>query len=112
MTTETDTHSTAASGMSQLQTLLLESIRDVRAGKLQPQQAKAINEIGATLVSSARAEIEHARITKRLSAGFLEKPGDAQHQRTANGSGIVSALPANSPWPGRQHRISDEEPSN
>lgn len=111
MTTETDTTSPAVSGMAQLQQMLLDSIRDLRAGTLKAPEARAINDIGTTLVSSARAEIEHARITKRLTAGFLESPQTPEPQRTANGSGVVTPLPAGSPWPGRQHRISDDEPT-
>lgn len=107
MTTETDTPSTAVSGMAQLQQMLLDSIRDLRAGTLKPAEARAINDIGTTLVSSARAEIEHERITKRLTSNFLEKL-EAEPRPTRSGSGTVTPLPAGSPWPGRRHQMGDD----
>lgn len=62
-------------------------------------KARAINDISTTLVSSACAQIEHERITKRLTSNFLEKL-EAEPRPTRSGSSTITPLPAGSPWRG------------
>lgn len=95
------------SGMAQLQSLLLKSIEDLRAGSIQPQQARAINDIGQTLVNSAKAEIELARITKTHRSSFIPNNLPAPRQ-TANGQGEVTPNGPSHAWPGITHRTKDD----
>ncbi|QPR34494.1 hypothetical protein I6G96_26840 [Delftia acidovorans] len=114
-TTTTDTQLTPpeTSGMGQLQSLLLQTIKDLRNGSTTPQIARAITDIGQTLVASSRAEIEFARITKASRVGFLDSPATqaALPRPTADGSGHTTPLPPGQPWQGLVHRTSDEEPT-
>ncbi|MDX4955317.1 hypothetical protein [Delftia acidovorans] len=114
-TTTTDTQPTPpeTSGMGQLQSLLLQTIKDLRNGSTTPQIARAITDIGQTLVASSRAEIEFARITKASRVGFLDSPAlqAALPRSTADGSGHTTPLPPGQPWQGLIHRTSDEEPT-
>ena len=114
-TTTTDIQHTPpeTSGMGQLQSLLLQTIKDLRSGATSPQIARAITDIGQTLVASSRAEIEFARITKASRVGFLDSPAlqAALPRPTADGSGHTTPLPPGQPWQGLVHRTSDEEPT-
>ncbi|EPD44829.1 hypothetical protein HMPREF9701_00418 [Delftia acidovorans CCUG 274B] len=114
-TTTTDTQPTPpeTSGMGQLQSLLLQTIKDLRSGATTPQIARAITDIGQTLVASSRAEIEFARITKASRVGFLDSPAlqAALPRPTADGSGHTTPLPPGQHWQGLVHRTSDEEPT-
>lgn len=115
MTTTTDTQPTPpeTSGMGQLQSLLLQTIKDLRNGSTTPQIARAITDIGQTLVASSRAEIEFARITKASRVGFLDSPAlqAALPRPTADGSGLTAPLSPSGPWQGLIHRTSDEKPA-
>ena len=54
---------------------LFEALRAVRAGTLQLDQARLVNEIARTLIDSARVENEHARVTETEPAtGFIAAP--------------------------------------
>src|SRR5256885_7203159 len=71
-TTDTQPAPPETSGMGQLQSLLLQTIKDLRSGATTPQIARAITDIGQTLVASSRAEIEFAdRKSTRLNSSHL-----------------------------------------
>jgi hypothetical protein len=96
--------------MGQLQSLLLQTIKDLRSGATTPQVARAITDIGQTLVASSRAEIEFARITKASRAGFLDSPALKSHtpKHTGDKTGLIAPLSPSGPWKGLVHRTSDE----
>lgn len=98
---------TETNGMAGLQDLIMQSMRDVRAGTLDADKAKAVNALAQTLINSARAEVEFLRVTNRTKSHFFQQADDAQERLT--GSGGVVRQRENGPWQGLVHRPRDED---
>ena len=84
--------------VTDLRAILFEAIEGVKAGNLDLDKAKTINELSRTIVDSARAENDHAKITGGVGGEFLETghkllPGQSGVERTATGTKTVTALP-------------------
>ncbi len=56
--------------ISELRRALLDTIRDVRSGHLTPDQARAVSQLGAVTVETARVEVEYR---KQFEVGEGEK---------------------------------------
>lgn len=96
-------------GMASLQDLIMQSLREVRAGSLDVSQAKAVNALAQTLINSAKVEVDFLRATNRKkSRFFIPSDGDAPERLTSAGAGVVSRV-ANGPWQGLVHRTRDDE---
>lgn len=55
-----------------LRKMLFETIREVKDGKLPLDKAKMIQELGQTLVNSAKAEVDYLKVTGRKGGtGFI-----------------------------------------
>ncbi len=84
-----------------LRDLLFDAIAGVKSGSLDLDKAKTINELSKTLVDTARAEIDHAKITGGMAGDFLETvsatrlgaPGETVRERTGNGTKTTTTLP-------------------
>ena len=94
----------AQSSIGALQEVLMQSLRDVRAGTLDAAKARAVNDLAQTLINSAKVEIDFLRATKRTNSQFLE----GNTPPTPTSQGTVQALPPGSPWRGLGHRTGDE----
>ena len=71
-----------------LRTHLFEALRAVRAGTLALDQARMVNELARTLIDTARAETEHARVTETsTTTGFIGHAADAE-----GGNGAVNGI--------------------
>lgn len=81
-------------------TLLFDSIDGVKNGALDLDKAKIINELSKTLVDTARAEIDHAKITGGMAGDFMETgaaarlsgPGESTRERTCSGTKTTTTL--------------------
>ena len=98
---------TETTGMAGLQDLIIQSMRDVRAGTLDADKAKAVNSLAQTLINSARAEVEFLRVTNRTKSKFFQHSDDTQERITGSG-GVVRHVD-NGPWQGLVHRHLDED---
>lgn len=46
-----------------LRSILFETLREVKAGSMDIDRAKAINETGRTIIDTAKAEVDYMRVT-------------------------------------------------
>lgn len=85
-------------GTNTIQTLrdeLFATLQDLRAGKIDVSTAKAVGEIGQTIINSAKAELDFMRQTGQGGTGFvpaLEAPTPAAGERTTP-TGTVTPTP-------------------
>lgn len=63
--------------MAALRAALFETLRGVRDGSIPLDQARAVNELGKTLVDTAKVEVDYLRATGGGESGFIEPRGDA-----------------------------------
>lgn len=95
--------------ISELRRALLDTIRDVRSGSLTPDQARAVSQLGAVAVESARVEVEYRKQSGEVEriSGFLDDesaPGRVTSTRRI-ASGTVRHLNGGA----LVHRMDDEE---
>lgn len=78
--------------ISDLRAALFDTLEAVKAGTMDLDKARAINEIGKTLIDSAKVEVEFLRVTEGDGSAFL---GSEQEQtpRLTHSNGT-------SAWPG------------
>ena len=91
MTDHPDTAATAGGQTNNLQALrdaLFETLRGVKAGTVDLDRARAVNELGKTLVDSAKVEVEYLKTAGSGESTFIES---AAHQgQPALPNGITS----------------------
>lgn len=58
--------------LNTLRAALFETLQAVKAGEIELDKARAVNEIGKTLLDSAKVEVEYLRTTGQGSSQFLE----------------------------------------
>ena len=97
-------HNETQTGMSSLQDILMQSIKDVRSGSMDASTAKALNEIAQTLINSAKVEVEFMRATKRSESRFFQNGFESTPRKQGGTQKIV-----NGPWTGLVHHIKDDE---
>jgi len=61
-----------------LRAALFETLRAVKAGTLDLDKARAINELSKTLVDTARVEVAYLEATGTGRSGFIEAPPDTE----------------------------------
>jgi hypothetical protein len=89
-----------ARNITDLRNLLFDAIAGVKSGNLDIDKARTINELSKTLVDTARAEIDHTKITGGMGSDFLETvteprlsgPGETTRERTGNGIKTTTTL--------------------
>lgn len=70
-----------------LRAALFETLRGVKDGTLDLDKARAVNEIGKTLIDSARVEVEYLKATDGGESAFLK--GGAQPETLPELNGIT-----------------------
>lgn len=58
--------------LTALRAALFETLRDVRAGSIDLDRARAVNEIGKTLVDSAKVEVDYIKAAGGGESSFLD----------------------------------------
>lgn len=64
--------STQENNLAALRAELFATLRAVKAGTLQLDQARAVNDIAKTLVDSAKVEVAYIQATGSGESGFIE----------------------------------------
>lgn len=57
-----------------LRAILFDTLRGVKAGTIELDKARAINDISARLIDTAKVEVDYLRATGGGESGFLEVP--------------------------------------
>ena len=91
-----------------MQQHLMDTLADLRIGKIKPEQAKAIAHVSGVLVESAKVQVQYLQVTKQSSAVFFQGDGvpalSAPSNITPTAHGSVERLP------GRTiHRLGDDD---
>lgn len=60
--------------LTDLRTALFETLDGLKAGTMDIDRAKMINEVGKTLVETARVEVDFLRVTNGVESAFIETP--------------------------------------
>ena len=97
-------HNETPTGMSSLQEILMQSIKDVRSGAMETSTTKALHEMAQTLIISAKVEVEFMRATKRSESRFFQNGFESTPRKQGGTQKIV-----NGPWTGLVHHIKDDE---
>lgn len=58
--------------LAALRTALFNALQDVRSGTMDLDKARAVNELGKTLVDTARVEVEFIKVTEGTESDFIE----------------------------------------
>lgn len=74
--------------LDDLREALFQTLDGVRAGTLDIERAKAVNELGKTLIESAKTEVDYLRVTGGGESTFIESaigqsnlpPGVVRHR--------------------------------
>lgn len=79
--------------ITDLRNHLFESIKAVKAGTLDLDKARMINDLSQTIVATAKVEVDYIRATGEGESGFLPKLGaQPKLPNTPPGNGIGSAV--------------------
>lgn len=67
--------------INQLRQHLLDTLADLRnrENPMEPDRARAVAQVAAVLVDSAKVEVDYLKVTHQESAPFLETPPDAPY---------------------------------
>lgn len=65
--------------ITELRTALFETLRAVRAGEIDLDRARQVNEIGKTLIDSAKVEVDYLRATGGGESGFIDTAAGANN---------------------------------
>lgn len=57
--------------ITELRSILFDTLRGLKSGSMKPEQAKAINETAGTLIASARVEVEMVELIGGRGSGFI-----------------------------------------
>lgn len=77
------------STITELRSVLFETLQSVKAGNMEIDRAKAISELSQTIINTAKAEIDYAKATGAdVCSGFIE------HQRPRLASNTAPAVPS------------------
>lgn len=68
-----------------LRTALFETLRQVKSGEIDLDKARAVNEIGKTLIDTARVEVDYLRAVGRGESQFLTVEYQAENSEPSNG---------------------------
>lgn len=75
--------STNNDDLAGLRAVLFDTLRGLKDGSVKPELAKAINDVGQTLINSAKLEVDYLKATgTNVGTGFIpvcgpEKPGSS-----------------------------------
>ena len=85
--------------ISTLYDALFETLQAARAGTMDIERVKAINDTAQTIVNAAKVEVDHMRVTGGAGSGFIAASGDKLllpgrivSEPTAHGTKTVTTL--------------------
>lgn len=62
--------------ISDLREAMFDTLAELRAGKITVEQAKAVSDIGQTIINSAKVEVDYIRANNGGETPFLESIGN------------------------------------
>lgn len=74
--------------ISDLRTMLAQTIQGVKNGTIDTDKAKVINELCKTVVDTAKTEVDYCRVTGALGSGFI----DTAMRRNSDGAVLSSGM--------------------
>ncbi len=63
--------------LTDLRTALFETLEGLKTGAIDIDKAKMINEVGKTLVETAKVEVDFLRVTNGVESAFIEAAPEA-----------------------------------
>lgn len=69
---QADTQESSHPSMAALREALFKTLQDVRADKIDLDKARAVNELGKTLIDTARVEVDFIKATGGTESPFIE----------------------------------------
>jgi len=79
--------------LSDLREALFDTLQKVKNGEIDLDRARAVNEIGKTLIDSAKVEVEYLRLTDDAESSFIDPKAAAEVEPLPNGvAGVVRHL--------------------
>lgn len=86
--------------ISTLYDALFETLQAARAGTMDIERVKAINDTAQTIVNAAKVEVDHMKVTGGSGSGFIAASGDklllpgrSVSEPTGHGMKTISMLP-------------------
>ena len=70
--------------LTDLRTALFETLDALKAGMIDIDRAKMINEVGKTLVETAKVEVDFLRVTNGVESAFIETAPGLPHGITTS----------------------------
>lgn len=87
--------------ISTLYDALFETLQAARAGTMDIERVKAINDTAQVIVNAAKVEVDHMKVTGGTGSGFISASGDKMllpgrtiSEPTGHGQRTVSMLPS------------------
>lgn len=68
-----------------LRTALFDTLEQVKAGTMDLDKARAVNELGKTLIDSARVEVDYLRTTGGEASSFIDTTPDEDEKDLPKG---------------------------
>jgi|ADurb_Cas_03_Slu_FD_contig_61_580665_length_1097_multi_1_in_0_out_0_2 hypothetical protein len=86
--------------ITDLRATLFDTLEAIKAGKLDIDRAKAINEVAQTIINTAKVEVDHMKISGGSGSEFIAGneyqppalPGKEIRERTGHGTRTVQML--------------------
>ena len=75
--------------LTALRAALFDTLAAVKAGTIELDRARAVNELGKTLIDSAKVEVEYLRTTGGGESSFIDTAVGADNVHHALPAGIV-----------------------
>lgn len=86
--------------ISTLYDALFETLQAAKAGTMDIERVKAINDTAQTIVNAAKVEVDHMKVTGGSGSGFIAPdngrpmlPGGSVTEATGHGKRTVTTLP-------------------
>ncbi|MCL2076059.1 MAG: hypothetical protein FWH15_06425 [Betaproteobacteria bacterium] len=79
--------------INELREVLFGTLRSLKAGEMEPAQARAINDTAQTIINSAKVEIDHIRAVGIGASAFIEGDGAAHPSLPATPLPMLSGHP-------------------
>ena len=78
--------------INDLRDVLFETLQAVKEGAIDLDRAKTMNDLAQTIVNTAKAEVDHMKVTGGQGSGFIAAAAADGRRLTHNGSETIHAL--------------------
>ena len=87
--------------INDLRATLFDTLEAIKSGTIDLEKAKAINDLGQTIINSAKVEVDHMKVSGSIGSGFIDStigntvpmlPGNTITERTSHGTRTISSI--------------------